>query len=51
MIDPFSTMIGGVHTNAYGGGGRTYQPGMVTHNEPAVINNKNSFLQSVNNQH
>lgn len=51
MIDPFSTMLGGVHANAYGGGGRTYQSGFVAHDEPAVINNKTSFMQSLNNQH
>ena len=51
MMDPYGTMLGGVHsTNAYGGGGRTYQSGFVTHDEPAVINNKTSFMQSLNNQ-
>ena len=39
-----NTSSGGIGANAFGGGGRTYQAGMMTLDEPAVINNKSSFI-------
>ena len=48
----FSTVIGGVNTsNAFGGGGRTFQGGLMPQEEPQLINNRNVFMQSMNNQH
>ena len=45
-----ATATAGMSSNAFGGAGRTYQSGsgMMTLDEPAVINNKTSFLQNLN---
>ena len=55
MIDPFGTIMGNASTSGIasnggfgGGAGRTYQSGMMTLDEPTLINNqKSSFIQNL----